>query len=52
MQTYEIELGIIGSLLLDNKIVGRVCERLKPERLTSATLGRIYLEYLRAYDVN
>lgn len=52
MQTYEIELGIIGSLLLDNKIVGRVCERLKPDMFTSATLGRIYLEYLRAYDLN
>lgn len=50
MQTYDIELGIIGSLLLDNKIVSRVCERLKPEMFTSATLGRIYLEYLRAYD--
>lgn len=52
MDTYETELSIIASLQMDPKMVGRVCDVLKPEMFTSATIGRIYLEYLRAYDLN
>lgn len=50
MNTYDIEESIIGALMLDSQLVGRVCETLKPEMFMSAPLGRIYLEYLRAYD--
>lgn len=52
MDTYGTELGIIASLQMDPKMIGRVHDKLRPEMFTSATLGRIYLEYLRAYDLN
>lgn len=51
MNTYEVEESIIGALLIDSSLVGKVCETLKPEMFTSSVLGRIYLEYLRAYDI-
>lgn len=51
MNTYDIEESVIGALLIDSSMVGRVCETLKPEMFTSAVLGRIYLEYLRSYDI-
>lgn len=51
MNTYEVEESIIGALLIDSSLVGKVCEILKPEMFTSSVLGRIYLEYLRAYDI-
>lgn len=52
MDTYGVELSIIASLQMDPKMVGRVYGKLSPEMFTSATLGRIYLEYIRAYDLN
>lgn len=50
MNTYDIEERIIGALLLDSSAVGKICDTLEPEMFTSSVLGRIYLEYLRAYD--
>lgn len=50
MDTYDTEERIIGALQLDSTAVGKICDTLKPEMFTSAVLGRIYLEYLRAYD--
>lgn len=51
MNTYEVEESIIGALLIDSSLVGKVCDTLQPEMFTSSVLGRIYLEYLRAYDI-
>lgn len=50
MDTYDIEERIIGALLLDSSAIGKISETLEPEMFTSSVLGRIYLEYLRAYD--
>ena len=46
------EEGVISALMVEPKAVEKICNILSPEMFTSAVLGRIYLEYLRAYDRN
>lgn len=46
------EEGVISALMVDPKAVEKVCGMLSPEYFDSAILGRIYLEYVRAYDNN
>ena len=46
------EEGVISALMVEPKAVEKICNMLSPEMFTSAVLGRIYLEYLRAYDRN
>lgn len=43
------EKALIGALMMDSKQV-KACEDLRPEMFNDAFLGRVYLEYLRAYD--
>lgn len=43
------ECALIGALMIDPQAV-RECLCLRPEMFADAFLGRVYLEYLRAYD--
>ena len=46
----EAEKAVIGALLLDGKGIER-CGMLKAEQFESETLGRIYREFQRGYDI-
>lgn len=43
------EQALIGALMMDPQTV-RYCGALQPDMFTDALLGRVYLEYVRAYD--
>lgn len=46
------EEGVISALMIEPLAIEKICNLLSPEMFTSEVLGRIYLEYLRAYDRN
>lgn len=48
--SYLAEQNVIGALLMEPEAVSQVCQTLKPEMFTGAFLGRVYVEFLRAYD--
>lgn len=43
------EKALIGALMIEPQAV-KVCAELRPDMFADAFLGRVYLEYLRAYD--
>lgn len=48
--SYTAEQSVIGCLLLDLSCMGEIYGQLKPEMFHSQLHGRMYLEFLRAYD--
>lgn len=50
--SYLAEQNIIGSLLMDMNSIQEIYDSLRPEMFTSGILGRMYVEFLRAYDNN
>lgn len=48
--SYMAERAVIGSLLMDKDCMSEVYGMLEPDMFTSELLGKVYLEYQRAYD--
>ena len=48
--TIDAERSLIGALLLDPQAV-KVCGTLRPDMFLDRLLGRMYQEFLRAYDL-
>lgn len=46
------EEGVISALMVEPQAVEKICGMLSPEMFSDAILGRIYYEYVRAYDNN
>lgn len=48
--SYLAEQSIIGALMMDGECIDRIYNTINAEMFTDGLLGRIYLEYQRAYD--
>lgn len=46
------EIQIIGSLLMDNDVIGKIADMLEPEMFNHSILRKIYAEYQRNYENN
>lgn len=48
--SYAIEQNVIGALAIEGDCIEKIYNILTPEMFSSEVLGRIYYEYLQAYD--
>jgi len=46
----EVELAIIGGLLVDQSVMGQICNIVDPKMFRDSVIGKIYSEILKAYE--